>query len=93
MAFNNYTLANGIPVHAVHVSRAGEDGKVMQERFWGTVVPPPSGAARPRIPDAGDSENTQKNITNHIRQPNIYPATLREVGPLNNNERGPHLPP
>ena len=37
MAFNNYTLANGLPVHAVHVSRTDEDGKVQQERFWGTV--------------------------------------------------------
>ena len=37
MAFNNYTLANGLPVHAVHVSRTDEDGKVHQERFWGTV--------------------------------------------------------
>ena len=37
MAFNNYTLANGLPVHAVHVSWTDEDGKVHQERFWGTV--------------------------------------------------------
>ena len=37
MAYNNYTLANGLPVHAVHVSRTDEDGKVHQERFWGTV--------------------------------------------------------
>ena len=37
MAFNNYTLANGLPVHAVHVSRSDEDRKVQQERFWGTV--------------------------------------------------------
>ena len=37
MAFNNYTLANGLPVHAVHVSWTDEDGKVQQERFWGTV--------------------------------------------------------
>ena len=37
MAFNNYTLANGLPVHAVHVSWTNEDGKVQQERFWGTV--------------------------------------------------------
>ena len=37
MAFNNYTLANGLPVHAVHVSRTDEDGKVQQERFWGTA--------------------------------------------------------
>ena len=37
MAFNNYTLANGLPVHAVHVSRTDEDGKLQQERFWGTV--------------------------------------------------------
>ena len=37
MAFSNYTLANGLPVHAVHVSRTDEDGKIQQERFWGTV--------------------------------------------------------
>ena len=37
MAVNNYTLANGLPVHAVHVSRTDEDGKIQQERFWGTV--------------------------------------------------------
>ena len=37
MAFNYYTLANGLPVHAVHVSRTDEDGKLQQERFWGTV--------------------------------------------------------
>ena len=48
----------------------------------------------PRIPDPGGSvytQNKELQITsdNHY----IYPATLREVGPLNNNERGPHLPP
>ena len=37
MAFNNYTLANGLPVHAVHVSRTDDDGNVQQERFWGTT--------------------------------------------------------
>ena len=37
MAFNNYTLANGLPVHAVNVNRTDEDGKIQQERFWGTV--------------------------------------------------------
>ena len=37
MVFSNYTLANGLPVHAVHVSRTDEDGKIQQERFWGTV--------------------------------------------------------
>ena len=37
MAFSNYTLANGLPVHAVHVSRTDENGKIQQERFWGTV--------------------------------------------------------
>ena len=30
-------VANGLPVHAVHVSRTDEDGKIQQERFWGTV--------------------------------------------------------
>ena len=35
MAFNNYTVSNGLPVHAVYVSRTDEDGKVQQERFWG----------------------------------------------------------
>ena len=37
MAYNNYTPANGLPVHAVHVSRTDEVGKVHQGRFWGTV--------------------------------------------------------
>ena len=37
MAVNNYTLANGLPVHAVNVNRTDESGKIQQERFWGTV--------------------------------------------------------
>ena len=37
MAFNNYTLSNGLPVHAVYVSRTDEEGKIRQERFWGTA--------------------------------------------------------
>ena len=37
MAFNNYTLSNGLPVHAIYVSRTDEDGKVQQDRFWGTA--------------------------------------------------------
>ena len=37
MAYNNYTLPSGLPVHAVYVNRTDEDGKVTQDRFWGTV--------------------------------------------------------
>ena len=37
MACKNYTLSNGLWVHAVYVSRTDEDGKVQQDRFWGTV--------------------------------------------------------
>ena len=37
MAYNNYTLTNGLLVHAVHVSRTDEDGKVHQDCFWGTM--------------------------------------------------------
>ena len=51
------------------------------------VVPPPDGAARPgsrhrrqcSIPKVKDYKSHQS--------PNIYPATLWEVGPLNNNVR------
>lgn len=37
MVYNNHTLSSGLPVHTVYVSRADEDGKVYQDRFWGTV--------------------------------------------------------
>ena len=37
MAYTNSTLSNGLPGHAVYVSRTDEDGKVQQERFWGTA--------------------------------------------------------
>ena len=37
MVYNNYTLSNRLPVHAVYVNRTDEDGKVQQDRFWGTA--------------------------------------------------------
>ena len=37
MAYNNYTLSNGLLVYVVHVSRTNEDRKVQPGRFWGTV--------------------------------------------------------
>ena len=60
---------------------------------WGPLAPkpmlcpPPNGVACPRSREQETATIPNEKITNQHQSPNIYPATLREVGPLNNNVR------
>ena len=72
----------------------GAGGKLHQPGFETKCCAPAMRCGTPRIERHRRQRIPKiKNYKSHQTTTIYMPATLREVGPLNNNERGPHLPP